>query len=123
MTATPPLVRFSALLAPTLLLPYGLLRLIDGDHGPGLAWNLGHTLFFIAFVLFAVLIVGLRRLVPATTVRTRTIATLATVAGLFGVVLLPLGDPLGRREGGDQHGGGRCSAITVAAPCGAGCCG
>jgi hypothetical protein len=89
MTATPPLVRFSALVAPTLLLLYGLLRLIDGldgDHGPALAWNLGHTLFFIAFVLFGVLIVGLRRLVPATTGRTRTIATLATVAGLFGVV-------------------------------------
>jgi hypothetical protein len=61
MTATPPLVRFSALVAPTLLLLYGLLRLIDGldgDHGPALAWNLGHTLFFIAFVLFGVLIVG-----------------------------------------------------------------
>jgi hypothetical protein len=89
MTATPPLVRFSALVAPTLLLLYGLLRLIDGldgDHGPALAWNLGHTLFFIAFVLFGVLIVGLRRLVPATMGRTRTIATLATVAGLFGVV-------------------------------------
>jgi hypothetical protein len=88
MTATPPLVRFSALAAPTLLLLYGVLRLIDGldgDRGPGLAWNLGHTLFFIGFVLLGVLTVGLRQLVPAATVWTRTFATLATVAGLFGV--------------------------------------
>ena len=88
MTPRPPLLRYSALAAPTLLLLYGVLRLIDGldgDHGPGLAWNLGHTLFFIGFVMLGVLIVGLRQLVPATMVWTRTIATLATVAGLFGV--------------------------------------
>ncbi len=88
MTTTPPLVRFSALAAPTLLLLYGLLRLIDGldgDHGPGLAWNLGHTLFFIGFVLFGVLAVGMRHLVPAITVWMRIVASVATVAALFGV--------------------------------------
>jgi hypothetical protein len=88
VTTTPPVVRFSALAAPTLLLLYGLLRLIDGldgDHGPGLAWNLGHTLFLIGFVLLGVLAVGMRQLVPATTVWTRIVANLATVAGLFGV--------------------------------------
>ena len=52
MTTTPPLVRFSALAAPILLLLYGLLRWVDGldgEHGPGLAWDVGHTLFLIAF--------------------------------------------------------------------------
>jgi len=67
---------------------YGLLRLIDGldgDHGPGLAWNLGHTLFLFGFVLLGVLTVGMRQLVPATTTWTRVVASLATIAGLFGV--------------------------------------
>ena len=88
VTTTPPLVRLSALAAPTFLLLYGLLRLIDGldgDHGPGLAWNVGHTLFFIGFVLLGVLAIGMRHLVPATTVWTRIVASLATVSALFGV--------------------------------------
>lgn len=88
VTTTTPLVRFSALAAPTLLLLYGLLRWVDGldgDHGPGLAWNVGHTLFLISFVLLGVLAVGMRGLVPATAAWTRTIASLATVLALFGV--------------------------------------
>jgi hypothetical protein len=87
MTTTPPLVRFSALAAPTLLLLYGVLRLVDGldgSHGPGLAWNVGHMLFFLGFVLLGVLTVGMRLLVPARTVWTRTAANLAMAAGLFG---------------------------------------
>lgn len=81
-------MRFSALAAPTLLLLYGVLRLIDrldGDHGSGLAWNLGHTLFLVGFVLLGVLTVGMRQLVPATTMRTRIVAGLATVIGVLGV--------------------------------------
>ena len=88
VTTTTPLVRFSALAAPTLLLLYGVLRWVDGldgDHGPGLAWNLGHTLFLVSFVLLGVLAVGMRHLVPATAAWTRIIASLATVSALFGV--------------------------------------
>ena len=88
MTTTTPLVRFSALAAPTFLLLYGLLRLVDGldgDHGPGLAWSLGHALFLISFVLLGVLAVGMRHLVPASTAWTRVVASLATVSALFGV--------------------------------------
>ena len=88
MTTTRRLVRFSALAAPTLLLVYGLLRLVDGldgDHGPGLAWNLGHASFLVGFVLLGVLIAGMRRLVPPAATVTRIVASLATVAGLFGV--------------------------------------
>jgi hypothetical protein len=87
MTSTPPLVRFAAVAAPVLLLLYGLLRLVDGldgAHGPGLAWNLGHTLFFIAFVLLGGLTVGLRQLVPVATARIRALANSATVAGMAG---------------------------------------
>ncbi len=87
MTRIPPFIRFSALAAPVLLFLYGVFRLVDGldgDHGPGLAWNAGHTLFFGAFVLLGVLIVGLLALVPAKTGWTRVLASAATIAGLFG---------------------------------------
>jgi hypothetical protein len=88
MVTTPRRVLLPAIVAPILLLLYGLLRLIDGlegDHGPGLAWNLGHILFFIAFVLLGVLIVGLREMAPAATVRARIVANLAAAGGLSGV--------------------------------------
>jgi len=48
---------------PILIFLYGLLRLIDvmgGNPNHGLAWNLGHVLFFIAFSLFGSLTVELR---------------------------------------------------------------
>ncbi|MFC0598009.1 hypothetical protein [Streptomyces palmae] len=78
----------SAVAAPFLLMLYGLLRLVDGmdgEHGPGLAWNLGHTLFFIGFLLFGVATVRLRQLVPAATMRGRLGANVAAAASLFGV--------------------------------------
>ena len=87
MTETPPLVRISALAAPVLLMFYGVLRLIDGldgHHDRGLAWNLGHTLFFIGFVLLGCLLVGVRQLVPAAG-WARAVALGATIVGLVGV--------------------------------------
>lgn len=88
MIALPLPARFSALAAPVLLLLYGVLRLIDGldgDHGSGLAWDLGHVLFFIAFLLLGVLIIGMWQLVPAATVRQRIVAGVAMLLGMFGV--------------------------------------
>ncbi|MFD9905400.1 hypothetical protein [Streptomyces sp. NPDC059063] len=76
------------LIAPLLLVLYGLLRLadgLDGEHGPGLAWNVGHALFFVGFVLFGAVTVRLRQLVPAATARGRLVANAAAAGGLFGV--------------------------------------
>jgi hypothetical protein len=87
-------LRTTALAAPILLLSYGILRLVDGldgDHGPGLAWDLGHTAFLVAFLLFGVLSVQLRRLIPAH----GAVASAACVAALLGVaafVWVILGD-------------------------------
>ncbi|SCG73126.1 hypothetical protein GA0070609_4802 [Micromonospora echinaurantiaca] len=81
------LVPTAALGAPALLLLYGLLRLVDGldgHRGPGWAWNLGHTFFLVAFVLFAVLLVGLRRLLRAAAPRQRALTMVATTLGLAG---------------------------------------
>jgi hypothetical protein len=71
--------------APLFLLAYGIVRLIDGadgNHGPGLAWTIGHLLFLAGFLLYAAVLVGLRRLIA----RRRGVATVAVVAGLVGVV-------------------------------------
>ena len=88
-------LRAAALAAPTLLLIYGILRLIDGadgDHGPGLAWDLGHTAFLAAFLLFGVLVVGLHGLVPSSARRVATVATTAALIGVAAFVWVILGD-------------------------------
>ncbi|MEU1348928.1 hypothetical protein ABZ438_03185 [Streptomyces sp. NPDC005786] len=87
MTETTRTTRLFALLVPLFLLLYGVLRLIDGmdgDHGPGLAWNVGHTFFFAAFLLLGALVVELRSLVPVHTARRAAVAGVAMVAGVFG---------------------------------------
>ena len=71
--------------APLLLFAYGIVRLIDGadgNHGPGPAWTIGHLLFLAGFLLYAAVLVGLRRLI----LRGRGVATVAVVAGLIGVM-------------------------------------
>ncbi|MEU1471551.1 hypothetical protein ABZ434_25440 [Streptomyces sp. NPDC005761] len=87
MTETTRTTRLFALLVPVFMLLYGVFRLIDGrdgDHGPGLAWNIGHTFFFAAFLLLGALVVELRALIPADTARRRAAAGVAMVAGVFG---------------------------------------
>ncbi|GAA2562159.1 MULTISPECIES: hypothetical protein [Streptomyces] len=99
MALVPTGIRVCAAAAPVLLLPYGVFRPIDGrdgEHGPGLARNVGHTLLFVGFVLLGVLIVGLHRLVRGAAGRTRLAAHAAAAAGSFGVGCFPwviLGDP------------------------------
>lgn len=78
---------FSAHAGPALLLLYGLCRMVDGldgVRGPGVAWNTGHALFFLAIVSFAVLTVAGRRLVPAGAPWQRVAANGAVAAGLAG---------------------------------------
>ncbi|MEU8300836.1 hypothetical protein AB0C04_26565 [Micromonospora sp. NPDC048909] len=82
-----PAVRMVAVAAPALLLLYGICRLVDGldgDHGPGWAWNIGHSLFFVSIALFAALAVQLRRMLLATTPRRRALTDAATAATLIG---------------------------------------
>jgi len=84
MTTT---TRFAALAAPLLMLFYGIMRYIDGldgDRGNGLAWDVGHTAFFFAFVLFAVLAVSLHRVVPVPEPWQRRLRDGALAAALVG---------------------------------------
>jgi hypothetical protein len=84
-----PIARISAAGAPVLLFLYGVLRLVDGldgGHGPGAAWDAGHVLFFLAFVLLAALIVEMARLVPSRSAWHRIPAALAAVVGVAGAL-------------------------------------
>jgi len=79
-------VRFSAVVAPLLLLGYSILRLIGkagGNYQHGFAWNLGHVFFLGAVVLLAVLAAGLRDMTPQ---RLRTFATVTFTASLVGTL-------------------------------------
>jgi hypothetical protein len=82
-------VRIAAGAAPVLLFAYGVLRLIDGldgHHGPGLPWNVGHTLFLAAIVLLVVLGLGLRRVLRPRPGAPRWIADLSVVATVLGAI-------------------------------------
>jgi hypothetical protein len=94
MTSTSPLVRFCALVAPACILVYGIMRWIDGfdgHRGSGPFWNVGHAFFFIAFVLLAALMIGIRPLVPRGQVAAGA-ATVAAVAGAACFLWVTLGD-------------------------------
>jgi hypothetical protein len=80
-------VRLPAFAAPVLLFAYGVLRLLDGmdgHHGPGAAWNAGHTCFFVAMLLLGILAVGMRRVLRSAAPGQRVLSDVATVAALLG---------------------------------------
>jgi len=83
-------LRRSALAAPLLLLSYGLLRLVDGldgSHGPGVAWYVGHTAFLLSMLLLGVVAVGVRRLLPTSARWLAALGTAAAAAVLAGVAV------------------------------------
>src|SRR5688572_5631588 len=80
-------MKLLAIGGPLFLLAYGLLRLVDGLdglHGPGRAWNVGHTFFLIAFVMFGALVWRLRGV--------SSVAATAALVGSAAFVWVILGD-------------------------------
>jgi hypothetical protein len=78
--------RFALPAGPLFMLAYGLIRLSDPDHGPGLAWSSGHLALIAGVVCFGVTFLSLRRLArPATTVARISTGT-ATALGLVGTL-------------------------------------
>ena len=78
------MIRTTAAAAPAFMLLYALLRVVDGldgDRHNGPAWDVGHVAFFIAFVFFGALVIGLRRVMPPP----RWLTEAATVSALLGV--------------------------------------
>ncbi|WP_067968020.1 hypothetical protein [Nocardiopsis trehalosi] len=71
-------------LAPALVIVYGLVRLldgVDGQHGPGLLWTVGHAAFLVALFLFGSVLLTARRLAGG-----GVVATAAAVVGAAGLV-------------------------------------
>ena len=85
------LVRAAVIGAPLFIFLYGTIRLIpipaDGGNNHGLGWSLGHTLFFIAFILLGCLTIVLRQLIAAKTRLAGIIADIAMAAGLCGTAI------------------------------------
>ncbi|GHF34312.1 hypothetical protein GCM10010218_14330 [Streptomyces mashuensis] len=79
--------------APLCLAGYGLIRLVDSEHGPGPDWTLGHLALLGGLLMFAPVFLGLRRLAlegrgdggGGGTVR-RAVAGAGTALGLLGMV-------------------------------------
>jgi len=70
--------------APALMIVYGLVRLLDGldgQYGPGLLWTLGHLAFLVALFLFGFVVFAARRMIGG-----GMVATIATVVGVAGLV-------------------------------------
>ncbi|AZQ71918.1 MULTISPECIES: hypothetical protein [Streptomyces] len=72
---------------PLCMTAYGLIRLTDPGHGPGPAWSLGHLALLSGVLLFAPVMLGLRRTAVATGRGrgSRTFADAGATLGLLGV--------------------------------------
>ena len=82
-------MRLSFIAAPVLLFLYGIARFVDGldgVYGPGIAWTLGHVMFFLALVIFSLVIVGLYFRIGNSSRIGRLVAGLAASAGLIGLI-------------------------------------
>ncbi|SHN74712.1 hypothetical protein [Cryptosporangium aurantiacum] len=81
------------LAAPLLLLGYGLVRLVDGldgSHGPGPAWTIGHLLFLAALVGFGAVTLDLRRRIGSLPALLTTVAVGLGLLAFAKVVIVDL---------------------------------
>jgi hypothetical protein len=77
--------RVALIAAPLLLIAYGIARALDGldgSHGPGPAWTIGHLFFLAGILLFGVVLFDLRAALP----RWRGFGTAALAVGLVGIL-------------------------------------
>ena len=80
--------RVVAVTSPLLLFTYGAIRLIDGldgNHGPGIWWTVGHLAFLLAILGFGWWMVRLRASIDGS-ITTRRAADAALAAGTLGVL-------------------------------------
>lgn len=78
-------LRIVFIAAPLLMFAYGVLRLLDGldgVHGPGPAWTIGHLAFLVAVIMFEFVFLHLWRLAGRDAMATATlvVATVGTIA-------------------------------------------
>jgi hypothetical protein len=89
----PRTLSLAALTAPLLMFGYGLFWLVDGldgSHGPGFAWYAGHSLFFLSFLAYGALLLGLRQVTRGPAAGVLTGIGLAGVAAFLWVIATDL---------------------------------
>lgn len=74
----------ATLAGPALLTGYGIIRLMDGTHGPGPGWAGGHILLLLALASYVPVLLRLRRLAAGHGPALRIATTTGTVLGLLG---------------------------------------
>ncbi|MCX4625721.1 MULTISPECIES: hypothetical protein [unclassified Streptomyces] len=80
-----PWQRTAFTVGPLCMTAYGLIRLTDGEHGPGWSWSLGHLAFLAGVLCFIPIVLGMRRLAVRGRGPTgRGLAAAGTVTGLLG---------------------------------------
>ncbi|MFD8145852.1 hypothetical protein [Streptomyces sp. NPDC059708] len=77
-------VRGAFVAGPLCMVAYGVIRLSDPGHGPGLAWTAGHLFLTAGVLLFGAVFLGLRRLADPAGRAGRVGAGVATWLGLAG---------------------------------------
>ncbi|MEV0991890.1 hypothetical protein [Streptomyces sp. NPDC049949] len=82
-----PWQRTAFIVGPLCMTAYGLIRLTDEEHGPGLAWSSGHLFFLAAVACFIPVALGMRRTAAAGRGRPgRALAGAGAVTALLGIV-------------------------------------
>jgi hypothetical protein len=100
--------KISLVAAPALMGAYGVVRLLDGQRGPGFGWTFGHLLMLTGLLLFGLVITGLRRLAPGRTatafagIAFTGLAASVTQIGIDIVVGLISGDQADKHHAFDQ---------------------
>ncbi|WP_150236634.1 hypothetical protein [Streptomyces albofaciens] len=77
--------RSAFIAGPGCMAAYGLIRLVDTERGPGLAWSVGHLFLLAGVLLFVPVLLGLRRLAVRQGGTQRAVGTGLTALGLVGV--------------------------------------
>ncbi|KAA2255651.1 hypothetical protein F0L68_28055 [Solihabitans fulvus] len=72
--------------APLCMVTYGVIRLTDPSHGPGIAWTAGHLALVVGAALFGVVFLGLHRLAAPTSTAGRLSFGAATAVSLVGAL-------------------------------------
>src|ERR1700689_1465051 len=81
--------RISFIAAPAFLFIYGVAYFfdgLDGSYGPGLAWTIGHIMFFLGLVTFGVVIIGLYLRIERKITWRKVFAGCAVIIGLVGLI-------------------------------------
>ncbi|UNO40893.1 hypothetical protein [Streptomyces sp. MST-110588] len=75
---------------PVCMMAYGLIRLIDPEHNPGIDWSAGHLALLAGVVLFGPVLLRLRRMAARSGGAHRVVADAGAALGLLGAATVAI---------------------------------